>query len=101
VAGWAVLQLPQADLDRIAAVILRNAEHQEIARALPVRFAELPERAADGVEPGRRHVDRAEAAMRRVVRRAELRRPPTGECLALVTAGEEGELLGIGGADAA
>ena len=101
VVGGAVLQLPQADLDRVAAVILGDAEHQEIARALPVRLAELPERAADGVEPGGRHVDRAEAAMRRIVGRAELRRPPAGQCLALVAAGEEGELLGVGRADAA
>ena len=93
VVGGAVLQLAQADLDRVAAVVLGDAEHQEIARALPVRLAEFPERAADGVEPGGRHVDRAEAAMRRVVRRAELRRPPAGQRLALVAAGEEGELL--------
>ncbi len=101
IVGGPVLQLAQADLDRVAAVILGDAEHQEIARALPIRLAELPERAADGVEAGRRHVDRAEAAMGRIVRRAELRRPPAGQRLALVAAGEEGELPGIGRADLA
>ncbi len=97
----ALLQLAQAELDRVAVVVLGDAEHQEIARALPVRLAEFPEGAADRVQPGGRHVDRAEPAMRRVVGRAELRRPQAGQRLALVAAGEEGELLRVGGADAA
>ena len=59
---------------------------------LPVGLAEFPERAADRVQAGGGHVDRAEAAMRGVVGRAELLRPPAGQRLGLVAAGEEGEL---------
>src|SRR6185312_8527671 len=77
------------------------AEEQEEARMLPIRLAELPERAADGVEPGGRHVDRAEAAMRGVVRRPELARPPSGERLRLIAAGEEGEATRVAVADGA
>ena len=39
--------------------------------------------------------------MRREIGRAELRRPPAGQCLALVAAGEEGELFRVGRADLA
>ena len=62
---------------------------------LPVGLAELPEAAADRVLPGGRHVDRAEAAMRRPVGRAEAGGPQAGQRLALVAAGEEGELLRV------
>ena len=51
------------------------------------------------VQPAGRHVDRAEAAMRGVVGRAELLRPPAGQRLRLVAAGEEGEFVGIAFAD--
>ena len=99
--GAARLQFADAGLDRVGIVILGDAEHQEIFGPIPVRFAELPERSADGVEPGCRHVDRAEAAMGRIIRRAELLRPPSGQRLTLVTTGEEGELLRIACADIA
>ena len=88
------LQLAERDLDRVGGVILGHAEQHEIAGVLPVGLAELPERAAEGVEPGRRHVDRAEAAMRGEVLRAVLLGEPAGQRLALVAAGEEGELAG-------
>ncbi len=67
-------------------------------RALQVRAAELPEGAADGVDHAGGHVDRAEAAVRRVVGGAELARKQAGQGLHLVAAGEEGELLRVGGA---
>ena len=76
-------------------MILGDAEQHEVFGVLPVRLAEFPERAADGVEPRRRHVDRAEAAVRGEVGRAELLRPPAGQRLALVAAGEERELARI------
>src|SRR5262249_23673630 len=60
---------------------------------------ELPEGAAEGIEPGSGHVDRAEPAMGGIVRGAELLRPPAGQGLALVTAGEEGELARVAGTD--
>jgi hypothetical protein len=63
-------------------MILGHAEDHEQLGALPVRRAELPERAAHRVDAGRGHVDRAEAAMGGIIRRAEILRPPAGEGLA-------------------
>ena len=89
------LELAEADLDRVASRGPRRRRRGGGARSLPVGGAELPEGAAEGVDAGRRHVDRAEAAVRGVVRGAVLLRPPAGEGLALVAAGEEGELLRV------
>ena len=89
------LELAEADLDRVRVVVLGDAEEDEELGQVPVGRAELPERAAERVDAGRRHVDRAEAAVRGVVRGAVLLRPPAGEGLALVAAGEEGELLRV------
>ena len=97
--GAARLQLPQRLLDGIGAMVLGNTEQQEILGVLPVGLAEFPERAAEGVESCRRHVDGAEAAVGGIVGRAELGGPPAREALALVAAGEEGELLRILGAN--
>ena len=47
--GAARLELAEADLDRIGIVVLGYAEHQEVLGVLPVRLAELPERAADRI----------------------------------------------------
>ncbi len=80
-------------------MVLGDAEEHEVFREVPVRLAELPERAADRVESGGRHVDGAEAAVRGVVRRAELLCPPARQRLRLVAPGEEGKTLRIGGAD--
>ena len=91
-----LLELGDADLERVGIMVLGHAEHDEELRPLPVRRAELPERAADGHDAGGRHVDRAEPAMRRIVGRAELLRPEAGQRLRLIAAGEEGELLRIG-----
>ena len=94
-AGAAGLELREVDLQGVAVVVLGDAEEQQELGALPVGRAELPEGAAHGVDAGGGHVDRAEAAVRGVVRGAELLRPPAGQRLALVAAGEEGEALGV------
>src|SRR6266478_6394499 len=80
-------------------MVLGYAPKQEILRMIPVGRAEFPERVADRIQPGDRHVDRAEAAVRGPVRCAELLRPETGERLHLVTAGEERELGWVRRAD--
>ena len=71
------LNLRQRDLHRVAVMVLGGADHHEQLGAVQVRPAELPEAAADGVDHPGRHVDRAEAAVRRVVGRAELAREQT------------------------
>ncbi len=48
--GAALLQLAEPDLDRVGIVVFGDAEQHEVFGALPVRLAELPERAADRVE---------------------------------------------------
>ena len=89
--GAARLELAQPHLDRVRGMVFGHAEEHEVFRMLPVRLAEFPEAAAIGVEAGRRHVDRAEAAVGGVVGRAELRGPPAGQGLRLVAAREERE----------
>ena len=76
-------------------MILRNTEHQKQLGAFPVRSAELPKRSADRIDTRRRHVDRTEAAMCRVVRRAERLRPQTGQGLRLVAARKQSELARV------
>ena len=97
--GAALLELAKRDLDGVGAVVLGDAEEQEIFRVVPVWLAEFPERAAERVEAAGGHVDGAEAAMGCKIRRAELHRPPSRERLRLIAACEEGELLGVGPAD--
>ena len=93
------LEFRDRDLERVRVMILGGADHHEELRAFEVGPAELPERAADRVDHAGGHVDRAEAAVRRVVRRAELPREEAGQRLHLVASGEERELLRVGGAD--
>jgi hypothetical protein len=93
------LELRERDLHRVGVVVLRRADHDEQLGAVEVRPAEFPEGAADGVDHAGGHVHRAEAAVRRVVGRAELAREEAGQRLHLVAAGEQGELLRVGGAD--
>ena len=88
----AALEAAEPDLYRVGCVILGHAEQQEIAGAPPVRLAELPERPAERIEAGGRHIDRAEAPVGGIVRGSELGCPPSGQRLALVASGEEGEL---------
>ena len=93
------LELAQRDLHRVAVVVLGGADHHEQPGVVEVGAAELPERAADRVDHPGSHVHRAEAAVRRVVGRAELTREQAGERLHLVAAGEQRELLRVGGSD--
>ena len=90
------LELAQPHLDRVAVMILGHAEQEEKLRPLPIRLAEFPKRPAHGVDAGGGHVDRAKPPMRRVVGRAELLRPPTGQRLRLVAPGEKGKFFGGG-----
>ena len=94
-AGTILLQLGYAHLDRVGIVVLRDPEQHEQLGAIPVRCTEFPEGATDRHDAGSGHVDRAEAAMRGIIRRAELLCPETGQRLRLIPAGEEGKLLGI------
>ena len=97
----ALLQLCDAQFDRVGVVVLGDPEHQQVFRALPVWLAELPEAAADRIEAARRHVDRTEAAMRGEIGRPELLGPPAGERLALVAPGKQRQLARLRGADVA
>ena len=97
-AGTALLELGYADLDRVRIMVLGDAEQHEELGPVPVGRPELPERAADRHDAGRRHVDRAEAAMGGVVRRSVLLSPEARQGLGLVATGEEGELPGVAGA---
>ncbi len=98
-AAAVALELGDRDLQRVGVVVLGGADHHEQLGAIEVGAAELPERAADRVDHARGHVDRAEAAMRGVVGRAELAREHAGQRLHLVAPGEQRELLRVGGAD--
>ena len=100
-AAALALELRDRDLERIRVMVLGRADHHEQLRPLEVRPAELPEAAADRVDHAGGHVHRAEAAVRRVVRRAEVAREQARQRLHLVAAGEERELLRVGGADPA
>ena len=95
----ACFQLAKPYLDRVRIMVLSNPEQHEKLGQIPIRRAELPECAAEGVDTAGRHIDRTEAAMRRKVRGAELLCPPSCQGLRLVTAGEEGQLLRVGFAD--
>jgi hypothetical protein len=93
------LELRDRDLERIRVMVFSRADHHEELRAIEVGAAEFPERAADRVDHAGSHVHRAEAAVRRVVRRAELPGEHAREGLHLVAPGEERELLRIGRAN--
>ena len=95
------LEFGQRDLHRIGVMILGGADHDEQLGAIEVGAAEFPERAADGVDHAGGHVHRAEAAVRRIVGRAELAREQAGQRLHLVASGEQRKFLRIGGADLA
>ena len=95
----AALQLFQSDLDRVGRVVFRHAPHDEVLGVIPVGRTELPEREADGIQAGRRHVDRAEAAVCRPVGGAELLRPQAGQRLHLVASGKIAQFGGVGRAD--
>ena len=97
--GVSGFQFAEADFDRVAVMILGDAEQQEHLGVVPVGLAEFPERASQSVDPGGGHVDRAKATVGGIVRGAVGLGPEAGERLRLVAAGEEGEFFGSGGAD--
>ena len=92
----ASLQLAKTDLERVAVMVFGHAEQEEKLGMVPIRLAEFPKGAADGVDAARRHVDRTEAAVGGIVGRAEILRPETGQALALVAPGEKRQLFGGG-----
>ena len=92
------LELRQRDLQRIRVMVLGGADHEKQLRAIEIRAAEFPERAAHRIDHPGGHVGRTEAAVRRVIGRAELPGEQARERLHLVAAGKQGELLRIGGA---
>ena len=87
------LELTDADLDRVAVVVFGYAKQDKQLGVLPIRGAELPKRAAHGVDTARGHVDGTKPAVRGEIRRPELLCPPAGEALALIAARKEGELF--------
>ena len=93
-ARAARLDAADAHLDRVAVMIFGHAEQHEKLGMIPIGGAEFPECPAHRIDARRRHVDRAKAAMRRVVRRAEVLRPIAGKALRLIASGEERQLLG-------
>jgi len=94
-AAARALELRDRDLQWIRVMILGRADHEEQLRTIQIGAAELPERAAHRVDHARRHVRRAEAAMRRIVGRAELLREQARQRLHLVASGEEREFFGV------
>ncbi len=78
---FTAFQLAKTHLDGVGIMILRHAEHQEISCQIPVRLAKFPEGATNTVQPGRRHIDRAEATMGGKIPGAILLGPPAGETL--------------------
>ena len=84
----------------IRVMIFGRADHHEQFGPFQVGAAELPERAADGVDHSGRHVDRAETAVGGIIGGAELFGEETGQRLHLVPPGKERQLPGIGGANA-
>ena len=98
-APAAALELGQRNLHRVAVVVLRRAEHHKHLGAVQVGAAKFPKTAAHGVNHAGRHIDRAKAAMRRVIGRAELAGEQAGQSLHLVAPSEECKFLGVGGAD--
>ena len=94
------LELADGDLQRVGVMVLGGADHDEELGPLQVRPAELPEGAANGVDQPRRQIDGAKTPMGGVVGGAKLLGKQASQGLHLVAPGEQGELLGVGGAQA-
>ena len=86
---------PRPSLIGFEVVILRDADHQEKLRQLPVGLAEFPKGAAHRVKAGSRHVHRAESTMGGEIHRAEHLGEVAGERLRLVAACEDGKPVRI------
>jgi len=87
-AAAITLELGQRHLHRIGVVILGRTDHHKQLGTVEVRPAELPERAADGVDHAGGHVHRTEAAVCGVIGGAELAGEHACQRLHLVAAGE-------------
>ena len=93
------LELGERDLHGVAVVVFGSADHHKQLGAVQVGPAKLPEAAAHGVDHAGGHVDRAKAAVCRVIGGAELARKQAGQGLHLVAPGEHGKFFRIGGAN--
>ena len=76
-------------------MVFGDAEHQEIFGEVPVRFAKLPKRAADGIQTTRRHVNRAKATVGGKVGRAVVGGPPARQGLRLIATCKECQFRGV------
>ncbi len=90
------LELGKGHLHRVGVVILGGADHHEQLGPVQVGATEFPEGATDGINHACGHVDRAEATVGGIVRGAKLLGEQAGQCLHLVTAGEQREFFGVG-----
>ena len=90
------LQLAERRLQWVRCMIFGDAKQQKVFGPLPVGFAELPKRTTERIETRRRHINRAEPAVRGKIWRTELLRKPAGQSLTLVATREQRQLLGIG-----
>ena len=93
------LEFADGNLHRVAVMVFRRAHHHEELGAIQIWPTKFPKTATHRVDHARRHVDRAEAPMGRVVGRAELAGEQAGERLHLISPSEEGKLLGVSRAD--
>ena len=93
------LELGERDLHGVAVVVFGSADHHKQLGAVQVGAAKLPEAAAHGVNHAGGHVDRAKAAVCRVIGGAELARKQAGQGLHLVAPGEHGKLFRVSGAN--
>ena len=93
------LEFGQRGFHGVAVVVFGRAQHHKQFGSLQVRPAKLPKAAAHAVDHAGGHVDRAKAAVRGVVGRAELAGKQAGERLHLVAPGEQRKLLGVGVSD--
>ena len=77
-------------------MVFGRTHHDEELGVIEIGAAELPERAANGIDHAGGHIHRTEAAMGRVVGRSKLTGKETRQGLHLVAPGEKRKLLGIG-----
>ena len=80
-------------------VVFRRSNHNEQLGTFQIRAAELPERAADGIDHASGHVHRTQTTVGGIVGCAVLFGEQAGKRLHLVSTGEQGEFFGISGAD--
>ncbi len=77
-------------------MVFGSSHHDEEFGVFKVGATKLPERATNGIDHTRRHIDRAKAAVRCVVGRTKLTGKKTCERLHLIAPGKKRKLLGVG-----